>query len=652
MTRKNPKSDLLKQLTWDDLEAWAGSRVLSRGQGYQRSRRVEGLAQTQKGEIVAWVQGGKRYATLVDFEDGELVSTCTCPYGATCKHAVAVMLEYLDQLKKNIEVPIIDEQDQRLLLLKGFLDDEARENGEEDEEYGESVNADAPVSKRSGKSGLPNLKSFLEQQTKEQLIALVKELSEKYSSVREDLQYRESLSTGSVKRIVSVVRKEIYELSSEPGWRNHWNNEGYIPDYSRVKGRLESLLAKGHADEVVAIGKELFEAGIRQVEMSHDEGETGTEISSCLEVVFQALPQSSLSPVEQMLWVIDAELEDEYELCYHSESFWKKKQQASDWSAVADKLVERLKNLQPAEGEDSFSRSYRRDRLSDWIIHALENAGRHEEIIPLCEQEALKTGSYTRLVDALRKAKRLEEAEQWIHRGIKATQKQSPGIASQLRDGLRDMREKEGNWLQVAAFRAEDFLGSPSLQAYEDMKKAAERAKVWPSAREGAFRYLETGKLPQKDPSWPLPETGVAEGTDNRREKAPMVHRLIDIAIAEKRTDDVLRWYDHPKSQKGGSWGWDGFREDDIAEALATRYPDRALAIWKKLAEKQIALTKPQAYETAAIYLRKVHGLLKKLKRESEWEDYLLTLRQANVRKMKFIEILSRLEDRRIIDGA
>ncbi len=325
MTRKNPKSDLLKQLTWDDLEEWAGSRVLGRGQSYQRSRRVEGLAQTQKGEIVAWVQGGKRYATVVGFEDAELVSTCTCPYGATCKHAVAVMLEYLDQVKKNIEVPIIDEQDRRLLLLKDFPDDEARENGEEDEEYEESVEADFPVSKRSGKSALPGLKSFLEQQTKEQLVTLVEELSGKYSSVREDLQDRQNLSTGSVKKIVAAVRKEIHELSSEPGWRNHWNNEGYIPDYSRVKGRLESLLAKGHADEVVSLGKELFEAGIRQVEMSHDEGETGTEISSCLEVVFQALPQSSLSPVEQMLWVIDAELEDEYELCYHSESFWKKK---------------------------------------------------------------------------------------------------------------------------------------------------------------------------------------------------------------------------------------------------------------------------------------------------------------------------------------
>ena len=85
--------------------------------------------------------------------------------------------------------------------------------------------------------------------------------------------------------------------------------------------------------------------------MSHDEGETGNEISSCLEIVFRALSQSSLPPVDQMLWVIEAELEDEYELCYGSESFWKKKQKTSDWSAVADILSERLNKLQPAKGK-------------------------------------------------------------------------------------------------------------------------------------------------------------------------------------------------------------------------------------------------------------------------------------------------------------
>jgi uncharacterized Zn finger protein len=647
MKKQPSKRDLFERLDWDDLEQWAGSRILSRGQGYQRSHRVKELVQTQTGALVAWVYGGQKYATEVDFEDGELISVCTCPYGDNCKHAVAVVLEYLDQLKKNRKVPQIMEQDQRIALLQGFADEEDRDV---DDEEGEDVDAIHLVSPKIGKSIDPNLKGFLGEQTKEQLITLLKDLSERYPSVREDLQDRQDLSKGSVKRLVSAARKEIHELSSKPGWRNHWKNEGYVPDYSRVKDRLESLLGNGHADEVVVLGKELLETGIRQVEMSDDEGETGIEISSCLDIVFLALPQSSLSAVDQVLWVIDAELKDNYDLCYGSESFWENEQKASDWNVVADKLIHRLNEFKSARDEDNFSKDYQRDRLSDWVIQALENADRHEEIIPICEQEAVKTGSYPRLVDALRKAKRFGEAKQWIFRGVRAIEKKWPGIAKQLKDTLREMTEREGDWLKVAAYRTEDFFQSPSLHTFQDMKKAAEKAKVWPEVRVAAFLYLETGKLPPTDPSWPLPETGLKENRESRKNEFPMSDVLIDIAIEEKRPDDVLRWYDQLKSRKQIFWGGDGYQEDKIAGAVVDLYPDRAIAIWKNLAEKQIALTQPAAYETAALYLKKVHHFLKKLARESEWKSYLSELREANARKKRLIQILDRLETRRIID--
>jgi uncharacterized Zn finger protein len=398
------------------------------------------------------------------------------------------------------------------------------------------------------------------------------------------------------------------------------------------------------------LGKEIIDAGISQVEMSHDDGELSTEISSCLEVAFKALPLSSLSPVEQILWMIDAELKDEYELCYGSEEFWKKKQKPSDWSAVADILMKRLNTLKTGKGEDSFSRDYRRDRLTNWIIRALENSGRQKEVIPLCEQEAVKTKSYQRLVDALIGARRFEEAEQWIHKGIQATRKDLPGIAKHLRDKLRGMREKEGNWLKVAAFRADDFLQAPSLEAFKEMRKAAEKAKVWPAVRSAALLYLEKGKLPQSDPSWPLPEAGVPDKGEFRRRDFPMAGELIDIAIVEKRTDDVLRWYDYQTSKKKGPWAWDTHQDEHVAKAVVDRYPDRAIAIWKDLAERQIAMTKPSAYEMAAAYLRNIRDLLKKLKREYEWMDYASGLRLANARKSRFVETLDRLDSRPIIE--
>jgi len=386
------------------------------------------------------------------------------------------------------------------------------------------------------------------------------------------------------------------------------------------------------------------------MEMSDDEGETGREISSCLEVVFQALPQSSMSPAEQMLWAVEAELQDEYELCYGAESFWKQKHAVADWNILANRLLDRLNDFHSEKRGDSFSRNYLRDHLSNWLIRALENAGRREEIIPLCEREVVKTGSYLRLVNALRKANRFEEAEQWIHKGIKATLKPWPGIASELRAALRAMREKEGDWLRVAAFRAEDFFQAPALETFKELQKAAQKAKVWPEVRTALLNYLETGKLPKPSSSWPLPESGVMQPQERRREEFPDIETLIDIAIAEKRPDDVIHWYDVRKSKKV-RWGVNGYQEDEIARAVADQYPDRALVIWKKLAENLIGLTKRKAYEEAANYLRKVQRLLKKLSREDEMKSYLASLRKANEKKKRLLQILDTLEGRRIIEG-
>ncbi len=637
MAKNRVKTDPFKELTWDDLQAWAGSKIVSRGKSYQRSGHVQGLARTPGGGLVAWVEGSQKYATRVEFEDGALDPDCSCPYGDTCKHAVAVVIEYLDHIKKGIEIPQVTGQDKRIQRLEEFSGDEAWD--EEDEEI------------NSGKAADKSLETFLEQQTKAQLVTRLKDLAERYPLVREALQDQSELSKGTVGKMVNAVRKEIRDLGAKPGWTNHWNNEGFIPDYSRVKDRLEALLTRGHADEVVALGKELLEAGTSQVEMSHDEGETAEEISSCLDVVFQALPQSSLPPSEQMIWAVEVGLEDEYDLCQGVETFWEKKQTVADWNILAEELIKRLNQFPAAKGADGFSRNYSRDKLSDRVIHALENTGRYEEIIPLCEQEAEKTGSYIRLVDLLKEAKRWEEAEQWIHKGIKATQTQWPGIANRLRTALREMREKEGDWLSVAAFRAEDFFREPTLNAFEELRKATERAEVWPAVRAAAMHYLEAGKLPRTEPAWPLPETGMKETVERRPRQFPIIEALIDIAIAEKRPDDVIRWYDQRKT-KGIGWGWSEVQDDKIADALVARYPDRALGIWKRLAENQIALTKPKAYAAAAGYLRKVHHVLKKLGKEKEWQGYLAELRQTNARKIRFIEILDGLSGKRILEGS
>jgi uncharacterized Zn finger protein len=659
---KNSKLEFFRILTWSDIQTWAGDTISSRGQSYQHSRVVRDLALTPYGGLVAWVQGTERYATKVDIEDEELTSDCTCPYGGTCKHAVAVVLDYLEKLKQNLKVPTVSEKDKRLLLLSGEMNDALEDDfDDEDDSDQEETRSEITLTSRKGKDGSDSLHSKLKKQGKEQLITLLETIAEHYPSAKVFLIDHFQLALGKVEKLVLSTRKEIDRISAEPGWRNSWNGEGETPEYSEVRHRLEMLLSQGHADEVIGLGKRLLEAGTSQVEQSDDEGETQDEIASCMDMVFEALSQTSLSPAEQMLWAVEADLADEYDLTAGSDVFWEQKHPPADWSILADILLNRLKNPVSAKREDQFSRNYHRDRFTDWTIKALDNSGRQEEIMPILKQEAVGTGSYVRLVNRLIQDGNQEEAEKWIQRGIKATQHSSPGIASQLRDILRKIRERQGDWLSAAAFRSDDFFVRPEIGAFKALQEAAESAGVWPAVRAAVMYYLESGALPQKAeridkdqtiPSWPLPETGLRENIDSKGRNFPLVGTLLDIAIEEKRPEKVLRWYDYSvKGQTRDFWRWSNYgKEDKVAEAIKEAYPERAIVIWKKLAENQIGLTKPKAYDQAGICLNKLKRLYNKQGKESEWRSYLNNLRSANIRKTRFLEVLNRLSAKPIVE--
>jgi uncharacterized Zn finger protein len=284
--------------------------------------------------------------------------------------------------------------------------------------------------------------------------------------------------------------------------------------------------------------------------------------------------------------------------------------------------------------------------LINWIIHALQQAGRTDEVVPLCEKEAKKTGSYERLVRILLEEKRLTEAEKWIFEGLKDLGEKWPGVTSHLRQQLRDIRSRQKNWPMVAALQVYEFVDRPSLEDYKDCKKAASKVKAWSNVRKGLLNYLEKGIFPWDMENWPLPSTGLKPPEKQRRQQYPMTSNLINIAIYEKKPDRVLHWYDQRPKQR---YSWFNSDDDEIATAVKDQYPDRAINIWKAMAESQIATVKPKAYKVAAGYLRKASKLLKKLKRSDEWESYIQDLRQVHFRKRRLMEILDSLEGKPIL---
>jgi uncharacterized Zn finger protein len=715
----SPKSAWGK-LTWDDLNAWTNARSVERGRSYQRGGKVRDLAVSEDGKLLAWVQGTQRYATQVEMRseaDGEakLRSHCTCPVGFDgCKHAVAVVLQYLEALKGKTPVPTAAAKDRRWGLIAHVAEeDEEQEDdedlGDENEFYGEQADEydededeyepaaprgrrrpvaarlAAPVEQTDKTKGKQrgSLRAYLEGLPAAELVNLLMRFAEDYPDLGEELSERKAVASGKTGELLRQARKEMTRVTGERGHYDSWDGGGFVPDYSGLKRRLEQLLELGQADAVLDLGRELFERGSQQVQESQDEGETASELIGCLDVVFRAVARSSLPGPRKLLYTIELCLEDDYDFCQGADAVLEAEWSAADWSAVADELAGRLEAVPVPKGDSDFHDKYRRESLSGWLINALENAGRGDEALAILEAEAPKTGSYERLVRRLMDDGRLNDAARWAAEGIEHTRDRLPGIASHLRTVLREIAEQRKDWPAAAAFYAEDFFAYPSVESLRKLTKAAARAGCEEEVRAAALQFLETGVRPQPapgdaplrrgrpkakpptGPAWPLPaplpatETSGPDAGKTRRgvraAQTPEPHYdvLLDLAIAEKRPDDVLAWYDRIReAQRGRGFGWHGgYHDDRVADAVAATHPERALEMYRRLAEGEIAATSPSAYERAMPSLRKIRAMLHRTGREANWKKYVAELREENHRKRRFLEMLDGLEGRPIIEG-
>ena len=635
------KKEFLEKLTMSDLAQWAGSQVLSRGYDYQQGGRVNDLALCPDGGLVAWVFGTWQYATYVDVSNGNLISQCTCPYGERCKHAVAVVLQYAEEMKNKKPLKTVNENDERLVILKDNASGTSLSKPENDKSYDEySFNIDTL--------------------SLEDARAMLKSIAYLYPETRKYLMDRFLLSSGNVDKIVSATEHEIYDLTFKPAWANHGEYMDELPDYSEVRKRFEILLSSGHYDEVLRLGRTLLKQCTKQVDESYDEGETEEEIAGCMDIVFKALQFSSMSNVEKMQWAVLAELDDEFNMTRGSEEFWLRHFESSDWSALADSLMTMLADTDPVSLQ-SNSDIYERDRLTNWIIKAMDNSGRDSESLSLCLKEAEKTHSYVRLVERLINAGMHGEAEEWIHRGLNEAVDSLSGNARKLRGLFQKIKEKEGDWISVASLLAEEYTANPGIKTYEMLEKTSEKTGVWSPVRQHILHFLETGLLPgsKKAPDeknaldvWPLPKTGLKTSRDPYKQSFPMYHELIEVAIYEKNPSEVLRWYDLSlANHQGREYNWN-FPTDElkVARAVFGEYPDSAISMFRRIIEDEIAQTNRKSYEMAVSHLTELGKLMQEKSRKQEWDSYISDLRRSNSNKPRFLKTLNTISEKRIID--
>ena len=689
-------------LTWDDLERWADPGAVARGREYQKSGKVRDLAITAEGHLLATVAGSERYATTVrvrpEVPAPGLDSTCTCFVGFRCKHAVATVAGYLTAVAEGRPVPAADPADPRWEALAavgdepapGWDEDEDAE-GDDDEPPPRAARAAGRPAK-AGKAAIPDdaaVERGLRSKSAGELVALLLTLAGRYPDVRRELQDRAAPKQKAAARLVAEARDEVRRATARPGYQDSWGRHGgYIPDFDGVTQRFDRLIELGEADEVVALSRDFIKQGFEVAGESDDEGETLEAFGECFPVIFRAVLRSSLTPAERIVFAVDAELQDEWDVIGSAvDVVLDATTTPADWSAAADALSRRLEPVADASNPSEFRDKYGRERASKWIATALERAGRGDELLAHYEAEARASGSYERLVDYLIEQGRTDDVARWAEEGIARTAASYPGTATHLAAKLRAVAEEHGRWDVVAAHAALPFFDRPSGRDFAALVAAAAKAGVEVPARAAALRFLETGVRPYRvtappkptparsrgkkggpapapsnnlevDPSWPLPVPGylvpiVAQ--HGKLDPGPTFYWdvLLDMAIAARQPDEVLRWYDRIRAAPPSP----GYRTrvdrdaDRVAEAVAAAHPGRALEIYLAALNAQLPHAEPHAYEAAAGYLRKLRPVYEALGRAGEWDALVTSIRQTYKNRPRFLEQLGRLEGRPIVEG-
>lgn len=610
----------------DYLRNLAGETIFNRGRKY--THLVSHLSRIEDGSLVAWVTGNRRYTTSVQPGDnGVLDYFCSCPYQGLCKHVVAVALKAVEIQQVNEEIPLLDRDDD---LFQDLFDEK---------EFDEDTEAD---------DAEQHIRIFLAEKTRDELQEMLVAFALRHPEIAGEIRKSALLSDGRIDTLVRELRREIRDLTEEDAWRSHWNDEGNLPDYSHVLEQLRNLLASGYADEVVKLGEQLFEEGHYQVEQSHDDGETAQAISACLEVVFEALPRSSIPRPEQLLWYLSRKLTDEYDILGDPPTIYDNPAYTiADWQVVADNIERQLAKMAKPKSS-SFINTYRRKAVMDQLLDAYSFSGNEKKIIPLLEKEVKYCQCYTQLVDALVQQGDRERARAWCIEGHKQAHKGLPGLADNLQQRLCQMAKEEKNFKLVAAYLVDDFVRHPSRESYRNVAEVSQSIGLWPEIRTALLTYLETGKAPAESKSstttWPLPEpeTGSQRLTKNDRpQKNESLALRIQIALLEKRYDDAAALYQ--QLLQSGRYR-NTQLDNELAKAVQDTHPDLALQIWRTGAQRLIDEVKPSSYPGAAGYLMKMQRLYEKLGKDDTWAILLQQIRKEHKAKRRLMEVLNDLE--------
>jgi uncharacterized Zn finger protein len=582
-TRKLP-------LTEDAIRQYIGAESFRRGEHYFRDGMIFNARRTDamlKADCHG--SGGNIYRVHATVENGDIADAdCSCPVGGHCKHIAALLLTWLHQ------------------------PDDFRETQETN--------------------------SALEQRSKEELIALIKQMLLRAPDLESLLEL--PLPTG--KKSKQKINAETYRRQVAAAFGGYDFEYGAATSIANeLSATLEianGFLAQGEVDNAATVYDAIANGVVENYEEVDDEsGALGGVVQDCVEGLSQCLEDDAeRTNAELREKILDA-LFEVYRfdvnfggvglsdgvpdlILKHADE--EEKKQVAKWARVAMNAARRAGN--------ELSDNWRRQAYGGFLLRLEANTLDDEAYLRLCREthrlndlvtrllklrrvdeardEAARAGDYELLglADIFLQHKQTAVAEQLITDRAKTTKD------TRIFEWLEERNKQKHNYEDALSWARRINAVRPSLEQYRDIRKLATQVGTWADVRVELLADFEKRKY---------------------------FDLLTQIHLDEKDIDAALKTVE--KTQGGFPYFSPDLRLT-VAKAAEETRPRDALRIYLQVANRIIQARNRGAYSEACKYLVRVRTLYQKLGEDEVWGQYLSKLKEETKAMRAFKEEMAK----------
>jgi len=576
----------LPELTESDVRNWTDERSYGRGTGYFEQGRIINprlQGRTLKAGCIGSMPSP--YSVEITLDDtGISTGHCSCPVGAGghCKHAVALLLTWIDDPEAFREVK--------------------------------------------------ETQSVLEGRSKAELIELVERMIARYPDLEALLELPivvagEEAPPLNVETIRHQAASAFYDI--DPG---EWGAEDVVGQ------QLDDLVDIGDAyagrerwDDAAAVYRTVMETVLTRYGEVDDETGAMNEVvnrcvsglGACLEATADPARREGLlrALFDVYRWDIDF---GGIDMGYEAPDLLLERTSAEEKARVAGWVRDALPS------GSAWGSGWKRGAYGGFLLNLEAGVLDDEAYLRICRQ----TGRLTDLVDRLLALGRVEEAAAEVRNAADYDMLQAADVfvahdrgdlAEQfVRDRVPHSQDgRLPEWLKkraqargdvAAALRLAELLfwRSPSVEGYQEMKALAGSLHTWPDLRDTILARL------------------------NDENKYAL---LTSIHVAEGEVDAALASLE--RLQQKGGWSVRSL-SIEVARAAEEARPEAAIGLYMQQVEVLIRARGRGSYAQAAGYLQRVRDMLVRLGAGEEWTHLIAALREHHRRLRALQDELNR----------